>query len=214
MSAEPGDRPPRPEAPETGEPSVYDGRADAHARARSTAQAMAAARRAAEDRAVTPPPRAPEDLPTPSYAGLVTRAIAFAVDAIAINTAAVATGAVVGLALSLLNAPSATTEWVAAIGGAVYLIWTATYFVTFWSTTGETPGARLMRIRVLDARDAAVRLRPRRALVRLLGMTLSAIPLFAGFLLVLFDDRRRGLHDRLARTVVVYVPDERVAPRA
>jgi uncharacterized RDD family membrane protein YckC len=32
--------------------------------------------------------------------------------------------------------------------------------------------------------------------------------LFAGFLLILIDDRRRGLQDRLARTVVLYAPDD------
>jgi uncharacterized RDD family membrane protein YckC len=37
-------------------------------------------------------------------------------------------------------------------------------------------------------------------------LTLAALPLFAGFLLILVDDRRRGLHDRLARTVVVEDP--------
>jgi uncharacterized RDD family membrane protein YckC len=34
---------------------------------------------------------------------------------------------------------------------------------------------------------------------------LCIIPLFAGFLPVLVDDRRRGCHDMLAGTVVVYV---------
>ena len=47
----------------------------------------------------------------------------------------------------------------------------------------------------------------KRALVRLVGMVLAAIPLLAGYFMVLFDDRRRGLHDRLARTVVIDVPD-------
>ncbi len=56
---------------------------------------------------------------------------------------------------------------------------------------------------------ANARLRPRRGVVRFGGMIISTIPLFAGFLLILFDDRR-GLHDRIARTVVVYLPDERV----
>jgi uncharacterized RDD family membrane protein YckC len=45
------------------------------------------------------------------------------------------------------------------------------------------------------------------AVVRLAGMLLAALPLFAGFLLILIDDRRRGLQDRLARTVVVYSSD-------
>jgi uncharacterized RDD family membrane protein YckC len=40
-------------------------------------------------------------------------------------------------------------------------------------------------------------------------MLLAALPLFAGFLRILIDDRRRGLQDRLARTVVVYSSDAR-----
>ena len=49
--------------------------------------------------------------------------------------------------------------------------------------------------------------RLRSAVVRVAGMVLAAIPLCAGFLLILIDDRRRGLQDRLARTVVVYAAD-------
>ena len=33
---------------------------------------------------------------------------------------------------------------------------------------------------------------------------LSAIPFCLGFVMILFDDRRRALHDRLVKTVVVY----------
>ena len=87
------------------------------------------------------------------------------------------------------------------------VLWGAAYFVTFWSTTGQTPGARMMRFRVLAPRAERGRITPRRALVRLIAMTLAAIPLLAGFFMVLFDDRRRGLHDRIAGTVVVDAPD-------
>ena len=45
-------------------------------------------------------------------------------------------------------------------------------------------------------------------MVRLAGMVLAAIPLMAGYALILFDDRRQGLQDKLARTVVLYVPEE------
>ena len=83
----------------------------------------------------------------------------------------------------------------------VYLLWVVGYFVTFWATTGQTPGSRALRLRVRAA--GGERLRPRRALLRFVGLTLAALPLFAGFLMILVDDRRRGLHDRLARTVVV-----------
>jgi uncharacterized RDD family membrane protein YckC len=44
--------------------------------------------------------------------------------------------------------------------------------------------------------------------VRFVGLTLAALALFAGFLLILVDDRRRGLHDVVARTVLVEADDE------
>src|SRR5581483_7405096 len=65
----------------------------------------------------------------------------------------------------------------------------------------QTPGARLMQIRVLSTQGSV--LKPRHALVRCVGTVLAALPLFAGFVPILFDDRRRGFQDHLARTVVV-----------
>ena len=66
-----------------------------------------------------------------------------------------------------------------------------------------------MRIRVVDARGAA-HIRPWRALVRFGGLVLATIPLCAGFIIMLWDDRRRCLQDRIAHTVVVHAP---VQPR-
>jgi uncharacterized RDD family membrane protein YckC len=43
-----------------------------------------------------------------------------------------------------------------------------------------------------------------RSIVRLIGLALAIVPLFAGFVPVLVDNRRRGLHDFLAGTVVVH----------
>jgi uncharacterized RDD family membrane protein YckC len=42
-----------------------------------------------------------------------------------------------------------------------------------------------------------------RSLVRFVGLILAIVPLFAGFLPVLFDSRRRGLQDFLSGTVVI-----------
>jgi uncharacterized RDD family membrane protein YckC len=139
----------------------------------------------------------------------VTRAIAFAIDVAVIDLAAATVAIVVGLGVSALDVPDAVVKITIAIGGVAYLAWFVGYFAMFWSTTGQTPGARAMGVRVVCARGGeAVRLRS--AVVRLGGMVLAAIPLFAGFALILVDDRRRGLQDRLARTVVVHVVD---APR-
>src|SRR5215207_3591410 len=40
------------------------------------------------------------------------------------------------------------------------------------------------------------------------GVGLATIPLLAGFLIMLWDDRRRCLQDRMARTVVVHAPPQ------
>jgi uncharacterized RDD family membrane protein YckC len=145
----------------------------------------------------TPPPAAP------AYEGLVTRAIAFSVDAAVINVIALVVGVGVGLALSIFSIPDDLQVVLLACGGAAFVVWTVAYFVVFWSTTGQTPGNRLMHIRVCGD-DGAV-LTPRRSLVRFGALLLAALPLLAGFLTVLVDDRRRGLHDMLAGTVVVSV---------
>lgn len=155
--------------------------------------------------------------PTGPYVGLVTRAIAFGIDAALINAVALTTTAIVALTFSILSLPHELEVIAAAVGGVAYVLWAVAYFVTFWSAAGQTPGNRLMRIRVVPREGG--RLKPRRALVRFAGLTLAAIPLFAGFLLILVDGRRRGLQDYLARTVVVEAPldpavDARGRPRA
>lgn len=141
------------------------------------------------------------------YEGLVTRGIAFAIDAVLINAVAIVVSGGVALTLSVLSVPDSLDTALLAVGGALFLVWSAGYFVVFWSTTGQTPGAHLMRIRVCLAEDGSTLL-PGRALLRLVGLTLAALPLLAGFLPILFDDRRRGLHDMLARTVVIEAAGE------
>lgn len=166
----------------------------------ATHHAEAAAAQAAALARVHPAPPAAAGA---DYAGLMTRALAFAIDAVAVSAVGAGVGAILGLALSLLSVPSGVSDVLAALAGAAFLVWTIIYFVTFWSTTGQTVGNRLMRIRVIPAHGSGP-LPPRRGALRLAAMTLAAIPLFAGFLLVLVDDRRRGLHDIIARTLVVY----------
>ena len=140
------------------------------------------------------------------YEGLVTRGIAFAIDAAIIDLVAVVVAGAVALAVSVLSVSKDSLDTILiAVGGALFLAWSVGYFVTFWSTTGQTPGSRLMRITVLNADDGSV-LRARRAAVRFAALVLAAIPLLAGFLPILFDERRRGLHDMLAGTVVVEAP--------
>lgn len=137
----------------------------------------------------------------PEYVGLVTRAIGFVIDALIVNGVAVVTAAATALVLSVLPGSQRLHALQVAIAGAVFLIWCLAYWATFWSATGQTPGDRTMHIRVL--RPNGERVRFTRGIVRLIGIVLAALPLFAGFVPVLLNDRRRGFHDWLADTVVI-----------
>jgi uncharacterized RDD family membrane protein YckC len=145
--------------------------------------------------------------PTARYAGLVTRTLAFAIDVAIINVVAWCVGVVIAVCLSVFSFPDDVRTIMVAIGAVLSCMWLLAYFVFFWSTTGQTPGNRVMRIIVLDASTGRP-VHAGRATLRVLCLPLSAIPLCAGFLMILVDRRRRALHDRIVHTVVEHVRDE------
>jgi uncharacterized RDD family membrane protein YckC len=142
------------------------------------------------------------------YAGLVTRAVALGIDALVVNGIAVITGALINLIASFFGSNNTLSPLEAVLGGAAWLVWGALYYTVFWSLTGQTPGDRLMGIRVYSA--ASDRIRIRQAFIRYWAMLLAFLPLGAGFLPVLYDEQRRGLHDRIAKTVVRWDEGEEV----
>jgi uncharacterized RDD family membrane protein YckC len=135
------------------------------------------------------------------YAGLATRGAALAFDSLACLVIFVTGSAVVALIASLVG--GIRPHWIAGtLLGAEWILITGGYFTFFWSTAGQTPGMRLMRLRVRRSKGGGLSLG--RAVLRVVGLALAIIPLFAGFLPALFDERRRALPDYLANTVVVY----------
>jgi uncharacterized RDD family membrane protein YckC len=141
------------------------------------------------------------------YAGLVTRTLALALDALVINLSLTVVTTVVGLAISVFTSgdDNVDTATVLAVLGGWWVIG-GIYFVFFWTLTGHM---RVLHLRVVSADGGRVRLG--QSLRRIIGAVLAAIPLMAGYLMVLVDERRRGLHDRIAGTVVLYVPEEEEA---
>ena len=142
------------------------------------------------------------------YAGIATRAVALMIDLAIVNAVFLVGAGVLGLVTSLVG--DLRPDWlVAALAGTAWTLTVAIYFVLFWSVTGQTPGLRAMRLRVAagDAGPPSLG----RAFIRLVGLLLAIVPLFAGFIPVLFDRRRRGLQDYLAGTVVLYA--DRAQPR-
>ena len=87
------------------------------------------------------PPIAPPAEPEPVlYIGLVTRAIAFAIDAGVINVVAAVVAAGTALIISLLHLPKAFHTAIAVVAAAAWGLWAIGYFVAFWTLTGQTPG--------------------------------------------------------------------------
>ena len=133
------------------------------------------------------------------YAGVATRALAL--DVAIAHVIVFAGGAVLALVASLvgdlrldtLGRVLAAGAWVTVVG---------VYLALFWTGAGQTPGMRIMGVRLItfDGRLPSVA----RSLVRLVGLGLAIIPLFLGFVPALVDGRRRALPDFLAGTVVLY----------
>ena len=137
----------------------------------------------------------------PEYAGVATRGVALAIDALAVFAIYASGSAVLALIASLVGGVHPT--WLAgSLLGVGWVLIAGGYFVLFWSAAGQTPGMRLMRLRV--RRPDGKGLSALRAVVRAIGLALAIIPLFAGFLPALVDSRRRALPDYLAGTVAVY----------
>ena len=75
------------------------------------------------------------------------------------------------------------------------------YLLLFQWLRGQTPGMRLLGLRVIDGHGAPPSLP--RALARTLALLLSGLLFSLGFLWIAFDREKRGLHDWLAGTWVV-----------
>ena len=138
----------------------------------------------------------------PGFGGLASRGVALVIDAGLAQAAYLVLAATVGLVFGL--AGGLDPGWLAgSLAGGGWFLVVAAYFAGFWSVTGQTPGLRLLRLRVLTRSGEPPSFL--RGLLRFAGLILAIIPLGAGFLPALFDRRRRALPDYLARTTVVYM---------
>jgi uncharacterized RDD family membrane protein YckC len=137
-------------------------------------------------------------------AGLVSRALAFGIDLALLNAGFFAASALVGIAASVfLPDPGGVSTPALVVGTGTWIAAGSAYLLIFWSLAGQTPGMRFLGV-VIDA-DGSREIGFRRAVRRLIGLVLAAIPFGLGFLGVALGERRRGLQDVIARTEVLYV---------
>jgi uncharacterized RDD family membrane protein YckC len=157
-----------------------------------------------------PPPvwdAAPPGTTAVGYGGFWLRVVAYIVDGILLN---IAFGIIAFLTgLSMMPANFATMdpgELLSATGTLqlASLVITWLYFSLMESSPrGATVGKMAVGLRVVT--DEGTRLSFLNATGRFFAKFVSAIILCIGFLMVAFTDRKRGLHDMIAGTLVVKV---------
>ncbi len=141
--------------------------------------------------------------------GLVTRSLAMIIDGVILNVIFLLVAALLGFVVSAIGDPDGVSAAGLVFGLGSWVIFGSAYLLTFWATAGQTPGMRLISIRIED-HDGSARLGFRGARRRLVGLILALIPFGLGLLSVLTHDDRRGFWDRRAGTDVI--PDDLLDP--
>jgi uncharacterized RDD family membrane protein YckC len=74
--------------------------------------------------------------------------------------------------------------------------------MVFWMYYAATPGKMLLGLKIVDA-DTFAKVPAGRLVLRYIGYFLSLIILCIGYLCIAWDERKQGLHDKIAKTVVI-----------
>jgi len=126
------------------------------------------------------------------YAGFWIRCLALNIDSIVLLFG----GFMLGIVLGLLAFKGPMTTWIGAAFGAGYMIW-------MHGTYGQTLGKMAFNLKVVQTSGEPISYET--ALVRWLGTFASLFLLGIGYLMAGFRSDKRGLHDLIAGTKVIYV---------
>jgi len=127
-----------------------------------------------------------------NYAGFWIRFVAALLDSVII------------VALSVIVATVFAVIKLAVVGSLAQLVLTIGYYVWFQSRTGQTMGKKVMKIKVVNTAGVTPSLGTF-ALREILGKLASGLILGIGYLMVAWDSKKQGLHDKIASTYVVRV---------
>jgi predicted Zn finger-like uncharacterized protein len=143
----------------------------------------------------------PEALPK---AGFWIRVVASLVDSVVVMLIKFVLGFILGMiaasAVGMLNQEGqimmAAVTWLFGVALAV------AYYVFFTGYCGQTPGKMAVRVKVIrtDGTDIGYGMSFLREVI---GKFISGIILGIGYLMVVFDSQKQGLHDKIADTYVI-----------
>jgi uncharacterized RDD family membrane protein YckC len=146
------------------------------------------------------------------YAGFWRRFVAYLIDFIILAIVQGPLGAFSGVLGALTGGFTEDTESagaVMAVAGLqclvslVSLAISLAYYIGFWAWRGQTPGKMAMGVKIVRTDGSPITVGT--ALLRYMGYIVSTLILFIGFIMIAFDSRKQGLHDKIANTYVVRV---------
>lgn len=148
---------------------------------------------------VAPAPRTAPPSVSGVYAGFWWRTLAYVFDGMITNVVLIFLYVLLGFSVSTMLVDPPVAAWV--VGGLTNWL----YF-TLWESSEwqATPGKRMLHLVVTDLHGR--RLGFGQASGRCLSKIFSYLLLGVGFLMVGFTEKKQGLHDEIAGTVVVRVP--------
>lgn len=85
----------------------------------------------------------------------------------------------------------------------IQLVIVGIIYVIFWKKKGSTPGKALLGLRIVDA-NSFQNPSTFQSFIRFIGYIVCMLTLMFGFTMIMFNKRRRGLHDIMANTIVIY----------
>ena len=149
------------------------------------------------------------------YAGFWKRVVADIIDSVVLNGVSLLVALMIlgcfywvgiffgkagGAARSLFDDFSAF--YIQILLGSLRIVSSLIYYT--WGTYrfGTTLGKRCFHIYVVNVSDGS-KITLEQSFIRYVGYALSAIPLYAGYLMVALESKKRGLHDLLAGTVSI-----------
>lgn len=131
------------------------------------------------------------DIKNPHYGGFWIRLLVALLDTLIIGVPA----AVLGFVLIFLTGIQ-SLYWLIQLGVVVFVIYMN-------GVKGGTPGKLILKLRIVNEKGEYIGIPI--SILRYIGYILSGIILGIGFLMIAFTEKKQGLHDKIAKTFVVYV---------
>lgn len=127
------------------------------------------------------------------YAGFGVRLLVYIIDAV-----------IIGIIVAILTAIGrrVNSDFLVGLSTGVGGVVGFFYLVYFWATTGQTPGKRLLGLRVVGRDDGINGIGWGPAIIRWIGYLISGAIFFLGFLWIIWDRQKQGWHDKIAGTHV------------